>query len=564
MNGVELIRDFLIECRVDRIFGVPGYANYPLFVGTTTTDELDVVLTKHEAAAAWMAYGYALSTGKFGVCTGTSGAGTTNLVPGVVSAYYNSMPLLVLTGQVETTKFGKGAFQELTGTGTRSVSAVDLYRPLTKLSLAVHDVDELPAALEKAYEALTSGRLGPVHLSLPVDVQKAELKRPVKLALRSAPPPRGTSADVARRVRGILDGAEAPLVLLGRGCRRHASAARRFVQDLDLPFCTSMQAKGLLATGHGLDLGMVGIAGTPRANHYLTDVADVLLVVGSSLNEFTTGGFSPDFVGTKTLIHVDLDERELGKNYAAEIAIHDDAEHFFAQVLAVAPAGKTREVSAAARAAAEKPLKQPVVRDKDDPARIAPMDLMRLLEEKCPDDTVFVADSGNNAVWAVHYLTTRSGQDFQIDINTGCMASGVISAVGSQLARPDRPVVCICGDGGFMMSGFEATTAADYGIPVLWVVMNDHKLGMVKQGASEKYGTSIGDEFKHCDVAATARTLGVDGCVASTPAEVEAALADYFHDRRPYVLDVRFNDAYLPQVYARVRKTREDEAFKVK
>src|SRR5690606_712419 len=147
-----------------------------------------------------------------------------------------------------------------------------------------------------------------------------------------------------------------------------------------------------------------------------------------------------------------------------------------------------RAVTSEARAALELPFKQPVKRDRDDPARVAPMDLMRILEETCPADTVFVADSGNNAVWAVHYLTTRPGQDFQIDINTGCMASGVVSAVGAQVAHPDRPVVCVCGDGGFMMSGFEATTAADHDIPVLWVVMNDKKLGMVKQGATEKYG----------------------------------------------------------------------------
>lgn len=562
MNCVEMIRDFLLECKVGHIFGVPGYANYPVLLATVNTPALQVVLTKHEAAAAWMAYGYALSTGSIGVCSGTSGAGTTNLVSGVVSAYYNSVPVLVISGQVETSKFGKGAFQELTGSGARSVSAMDIFAPMTKLNLAVHDAAALPSALSRAFEALTTGRRGPVHLSIPVDTQKA----PVAGAYALVSPPSGL--EIPKRqldeFEDLLVGAEAPLILFGRGCRPWRAAAQAFAAKLGVPYCTTMQAKGLIAGGGDLDYGITGIAGTPRCNQYLVEKCDLLVAIGTSLNEFTTGGFSPEFGARKRLVHVDLDAREFGKNYRADLEVHAECAAFFEAVLA-------REAFARAapdrrrvyQAFAEIPLKQPVPRVHEDPARIAPMDVMAVLEEECPGDTVFVADSGNNAVWAVHYLGTKPNQDFQIDINTGCMASGVISAVGSKLARPERPLVCICGDGGFMMSGFEAATAADYGVPVLWVVLNDFKLGMVKQGGEQKYGAHVADEFKNCDIAATAATLGVDARVVATEAELREGLRAFFAGGKPLVLDVRFNDRYLPQVYARVRRVKDDETFQV-
>jgi acetolactate synthase-1/2/3 large subunit len=558
-----MLRDFLIDCDVRKIFGVPGYANHPVFLATMTRPGIDCVLTKHEAAAAWMAYGYALSTGKFGVCSGTSGAGTTNLVSGVVSSYYNSVPLLVITGQVEKTKFGKGAFQELTGTGTRSVSAMEIFAPMTKLNLAVNDADQLPSALSRAYEALTTGRRGPVHLSIPIDTQKTVVNGAYTLKVPERQ--ERLSQRQLSELAGMLADAKAPLLLFGRGCRNERELATAFAEKLGVPFCTTMQAKGLVAACHELNYGLTGIAGSPRANHYLTEACDLLVCLGTSLNEFTTGGYRPEFGANKKLVHVDLDEREFDKNYRADLKIHADCAELFAAVLASdkfghAPSEERRRVYATF---AEIPLEQPVTRDREDGNRITPMDIMDLLEEGCPDDTVFVADSGNNAVWTVHYLQTRRGQDFQIDINTGCMASGVISCIGSKLARPERPVVSICGDGGFMMAGFEAATAADYDVPVLWVVMNDGKLGMVRQGGVMKFNAYVADEYKNCDIAATAATMGLATRVVETVAEFKDALRTFFADQKPTVLDVRFNDRYLPSVYARVRKAQDDQTIQV-
>lgn len=564
MNTVDLIRDFLIECHVEYLFGVPGYANHPMYLSTLSRSGVDVVLTKHEASAAWMAYGYALSTGRFGACTGTSGAGTTNLVSGVVAAYYNSIPVLVLTGQVEREKFGRGAFQELTGSGCRSVSALKIFEPITKLNVMIEGPNDLPAVLEKAHVAMTTGRRGPVHINIPIDVQKAVVEDASRFLLPRPAPVDGSQAVTDEQLgsfKAALAKARAPMVLLGRGCRGDRDLARRFVEELGVPFCTTIQAKGLLSFGHHYDFGVAGIAGSPRCNQYLAETCDLLIAIGTSLNEFTTSGYASEFGAQGNLIHVNLDPTEFNKNYPTKLPIATDCRAFFERVLDACPLTISSAIPELREAYGAVPVKKPVERSYDD-GRIAPMDVMAILEEECPSDTVFLADSGNNAVWTVHYLETTRDQDFQIDINTGCMASGVISAIGSKLARPDRPLVSICGDGGFMMSGFELTTAADFDVPVLWVVMNDHKLGMVKQGGMMKFGVSVGDEFKHCDIAAVAASLGVGSRVVSTAEEFRSALKDYFVAPSPFVLDVRFNDSYLPAVYARVKKAADDRNFR--
>ncbi len=558
MIASDVIIQFLAENGIDRIFGIPGYANSPLLYSTLGFPGVKPVLTRHEANAAWMAYGYAQISGKWGVCTGTSGAGTTNILSAVTAAYYNSVPVLVLTGQVERAKFGKGGFQELTGSGARSASAVRLFESVTKLSATVQTPEQLSGLLGEALMAMTTGRPGPVHLSLPVDVLKAEGARLEQGAAR--PAARRLTSGELEAVVDLLRSAKAPLVIIGRGCRGAKAAVHELVRHLRLPYCTTLQGRSAVPEDEFGFLGVVGVAGSPSCNAYVAEACDLILAIGTSLGEFTTGGYAEAFCRPGRLVHIDIDPREFGKSVQPRLAVLADAGEFSRALLAGVPAS-TGHAGAGWAPYLAGDRRVPVPRAHDVEGRVSPMEIMELVEEFAPADAIVLADSGNNAVWAAHYLRLGPRQDFLIDINTGCMGSGVVAAIGAKMAAPGRQVLAICGDGGFMMNGVDVATAAEHELPIVWLVMNDFKLGMVDQGYRGKYGGSVACDFRQADIAAMARAYGASAAVVHSREELRAALAGIATLKGPLVLDVRFNDRYLPSVYARVNATPEDRAF---
>jgi acetolactate synthase-1/2/3 large subunit len=560
MKVFELICDFIRKINSDFIFGVPGYANSSFFIGAEEAG-LTPVITKHEANAAWMAYGYSLASGKVGICTGTAGPGSTNLLTAVAAAYSNSVPILVLTGQVETRFFGKGAFQESTGAGSRTVNVMEIFDSVTLLNRQCLTPDDVVDALECAMKFLFTGRKGPVHLNVPLDIQKLEVTRIPNLMWERFEPE--LSQEIVRSFEGNLARSHAPLLLFGRGCSASKEWLHKFVEKLGIPYCTTLQAKGLVSLQSPLDYGIIGVAGSPRANGYLEKHCDLVIAIGTSLNEFTTNGFWSEFTSdARPLIHVDIDKQELDKNYHATLKIEAEIEVFLRGIFFnTTLLSRNFETTPEHIDALNFSLMQPVLREFERDNLITPMDIMEILGEFSPENCLFVADSGNNAVWASHYLQTKKGQDFLLDINTGCMGGGVITAIGARLGAPHRKVICICGDGGFMMNGIDLTTASDLGLSVLWVVMNDGKLGMVAQGEMAKYGKVVGGKsFKHADIGQMAKAYGALSLHIETSQElIDSVVWACASDRGPVVLDVRFNDSYLPQVYARAKRAVQDE-----
>lgn len=556
MSCSALIMRFLSDNGVSNMFGIPGYANGPLFIATRDFPEIKAVLTRHEANAAWMAYGYAQISGRFGVCTGTSGAGTTNIASAVAAAYYNSIPVLVLTGQVERAKFGKGGFQELTGTGARSVSVMSLFQSMTKMSVMLEEAEELPYILGQALAAMTTGRPGPVHINIPVDVLKEKCADDWVRA--DLPPLKSAAHASVLDAKAALAKAKSPLLLFGRGATRAKALVREFTQVTGLPYCTTLQGRGLVVEEAANFMGVVGVAGSPRCNAFVADDCDLILAIGTSLGEFTTNGYATNFCRAGRLIHVDIDPREFGKSVPPRLTIEADAGDFLKKLLAEIrgqPLTTPRLTGA---------LRTPVGEITPEIDRIGPLPAMELIAEYAPNNTIFLADSGNNAVWAAHYLGLKERQEFLIDINTGCMGSGVVSAIGAQMAAPSRPVIAICGDGGFMMNGVDVATAVQENLPIVWVVMNDAKLGMVDQGFRNQYGGTVACEFSTTNIAAMAKAYGADALEINTTNELRSALQDLknrWTSGRPLVLDVRFDDRYLPSVYGRVKENAKDRDF---
>lgn len=552
----DALCSYLKESGVHHVFGVPGYANYP-FYQSMENQKLKVILTRHEGGASWMAYGYAQAGNKkFGVCTGTSGAGTTNLISGVAAAYANSIPMLVVTGQVETSKFGKGAFQEMSGYGPRGMDAVAVLGKMTKFSAMIKSADDFYEIMSKAHRAMFEGRPGPVHINIPIDIQRkpalakwsAEISKP------------NISSQTIDAAKKMISNCKAPLILIGRGCRHSVSLLSEFVESTQIPFCTTIQGKGILSH-EVLDFGVVGVAGSLRANTFVKEKCDLLICLGTSLNEFTTNGFA-DYFSQVPKLRVDIDAQEIEKCGKPALGVHGDVGEFLNFMLEDKGFLRASQVD---RNLIEWTMSVPKIketlRDRDVDNLIAPMDVIRTVEECSPDNTFFTADSGNNAVWAVHELTVKKSQNFLIDINTGCMGSGIVSAIGIKAAAPERPVIAICGDGGFMMNGMDVGTAADYGFDVTWVVMNDQKLGMVTQGGNEKYGTDVGTHFVNANIAAMGAAFGATSVQVNTQSELQEALNRRSEIKGPYVIDVRVNDRYLPSVYSRTQRTAEDEAL---
>lgn len=587
MNVARALCEFLMSHGCNTLFGVPGYANTLLLLETDNVPGLSPILTKHEGSASWMAYGYAQSSGRFGACTGTSGPGTTNLLTGVAGAYMNSVPMLVLTGQVEKRKFGRGAFQELTGRGPRSVDVMRVFDTMTKWNVQLQSPDELEDVLRNALRALTTGRLGPVHINIPVDVLRAEIA-PLHWSLGARPTRDVQNSQhqdgpetAARAAIEALQTATAPLLLLGKGCH----SARKLFRDLakisGIPVATTLQGKGIVCSSDGLFFGIVGTGGSIRASRYILEACDLVIAVGTSLGEFTLDGYNPNGLQNKEIIRVDIDPLEFEKAPFVRRNFQGDAGAFAMALLthlsskdsSQKRAGATSSVgtsdlpllasthwnSVAEMFEREFPLSTPVPRDKEIPGAVAPMDIVEVVADWADNDALFVADSGNAAIWACHYLQLKQHQEFHIDINLASMGSGILSSLGHAIASKHRQVICFVGDGTFFMNGIDISTAADYGIHVVWVVFNDGKLGMVEQGNKAIYGWSRAVTYVNHDIASLALACGARASKVRSKQELAEALTASRSGCGPLVLDVCLNDAYLPQVYSRTQKPRQTD-----
>lgn len=546
----EYILDLISSYDVHEMFGVPGYANYPFYAATNKVKSVKTVLARHEGGASWMALGYALGGKPFGVCTGTSGAGTTNIVSGVVAAYANSVPMLVLTGQVETTKIGRGAFQELSGQGSRCPNVHDLFRCMTKFSETVWSPSQCERIVSQAFDEMLNGRPGPVHINVPLDVQQMPMVSYGEQEVYAEH--ERLSPNLADRFNQCLKNAKRPLVLVGRGCRHAVAELNMFLEKIKVPYSTSIQAKGLVREDKELYLGILGVSGSLRANHYFTEQCDLLICLGSSLNEFTTNSFNEKMNRVK-IFRIDIDEKERDKYKMCSEFNCLDAKTFLNDV----SNSKMTYLSGANETGELPPIKKPPKPSSSN--RISPVEIVECVQNWAPHDALITADSGNNAVWVVHYLTLKPSQRFFIDINTGCMGSGIVSAVGFQFADRKRPVVAMCGDGGFMMNGMEIAVAAEHQLDITWIVFNDAKLGMVAQGALAKFNLDVGSSYSQSNIAAMAQAMGVKSCVVETRQEFQTALQNRRELSGPYVIDVRFDDTILPDVYVRAQRSPQKE-----
>jgi len=561
-----LLLKYLEAEGVEYIFGVPGTSLVPLFDALNKQSAIKPILSKHEEGAAFMADGYARVSGKIGVCYATSGPGATNLVSGVATAYMDNIPLLVITGQVPTSIYGKGTFQDSTKAGVDSVAMFD---PITKFSTMIMSKYKMPEVLREAFRIALSGKKGPVHLSYPKDIMEAQVEDnllpPKAYRVKAEYFDRKLVIDAVEK----LVKAKRPAMLVGSGAIASdaTSEVLELAEMLNIPVATTPKAKGAFPESHALSLGVLGLCGSPAAEEYILGDMDVLLVIGASLNQMTTFSWDPRIMPSDCLIHINIDPSEIGKNYAAGIGLVGDCR----AVLDEISFRVLRELQGY-DPKAQRPIEEIVKFKKkagmfvneekmySESVPIKPQAFMRELQQILPQDAIVFFDTGNHICWAIHYLKFDR-PNFISAFGLLTMGYATAAAIGGKLAAPNRPVISVVGDGCFLMNGMEIATAVSNEIPVVWIVHNNAKLGLVHELQKFSLGKkTVSTTFREVNFAKVAEGLGAQGFRIERPGELSKVLPKALESRKPTVIDVIIDPDEIPPIERWVRGASEANA----
>ncbi|MBE5893914.1 MAG: biosynthetic-type acetolactate synthase large subunit [Lachnospiraceae bacterium] len=470
MIGADAIIRCLEEEGVTTVFGYPGVAICP-FYNSILDSDIRTILIRTEQNAAHAASGMARITGRPGVCAVTSGPGATNVITGIATAFADSIPLVVITGQVNSELLGSDVFQEADITG-----AVESF---VKYSYLVKDVNDIPRVFKEAFYIANTGRKGPVLIDVPIDIQNAAIrnfKYPEEVKLRTYKPTvKGNMVQIKKVVKE-LEKARKPILCVGGGVllSEAKEELRQFSEAHQIPVVSTMMGIGAMPTRHPLYFGMVGNNGKAYANRAMNE-SDLLIMVGARVADRAVS--QPDLITRgKVLVHIDVDPAEIGKNAGPTIPLVGDAKAIFQDFLKEefeADYSEWVESLGEYRAAMEK-------KRNPDPAYVDPAVFITRLSEKMQDNGVYVADVGQNQIWSCAYHVVKDGQFFTSG-GMGTMGYSIPAAMGVKVAAPDRQVIAVCGDGSFQMSMMELATLKQHDIPVKIIVLKNNYLGMVRQ-----------------------------------------------------------------------------------
>ncbi|MFP4080195.1 MAG: acetolactate synthase 2 catalytic subunit [Ectothiorhodospira sp.] len=471
-TGAEAVLALLCRHGVDTVFGYPGAAIMPLYDAMIRGDGVPRhLLHRHEQGAGFAASGYARATGRLGVCIATSGPGATNLVTAVTDAHMDSVPMLVITGQVPTGLMGTDAFQE--------TDVLGLSLGITKHGFLVRRVEDLVPVLREAIRLAREGRPGPVWVDIPKDVQQASLPGPLpppEPPVTASPGLDSPGQEALERARALLRGARRPVLYAGGGvvAAGAVEALRAFVDVTEIPAVTTLRGLGLLPPGHPRDLGMLGMHGSPCANRAVQD-SDLLVVVGARFDDRATGrlaGFAP---GAR-IIHLDGDPAEVSKLRAAEVGLLGDLNQLLPALAIPLEIAPWREACATARASRGHGL-PPVGAD----GAFPPLHFLRELSRRAGPGTRIACDVGQHQMWVAQHYAFHHPRQHLTSSGLGAMGFGLPAAIGAQMADPGGRVIAISGDGSILMNVQELATLRRYDLPVKVVVFDNAYLGMVRQ-----------------------------------------------------------------------------------
>lgn len=567
-KGAEIIVDYLVEEQVPYLFGLCGHGIIGFLDAVyDRRDRIKTVSVHHEAIAGFMADAYFRLIHR-PVATFTScGPGSAQMPVAIASAFLDSSAFLAITGNVPTTQFNRGPFQE-TGRHFQG-DFTSVMRPYVKRSFQVTRPDMLPLSMRQAFSLMMTGRPGPVHLDVPLNVfveaTEADIPEPAEwrsgITSRSAGDP-----EAVAQAAELLLGAERPVIVAGNGLHlaEAAEELRTLAELLEIPVGTTPLGKGALDERHPLALGPTGRNGTYACNQ-ATRTADVILALGTRFDDRATSAWLPGFtysIPPTKLIHVEIDPQELGRNYPPTVGILGDVRSVLRQLIALVQrrAAEAREchrafVADAGRWKAEWESFLAPARESE-AVPIRPDRLVTDLRAVLPEEAIVLADVGIHHNWLVEQWGTYRPQSLLQSWGFASMGFAVGGVLGAKLAAPDRPVVAVCGDGGFLMFNNAVATAVEYDLPVVWVVWNnlgfvsirDQQAGFFGQGRElgVRFRRNATGDFLSPDYAALARAMGAEGMLVERPGDLKGQIAAAVECGRPCVLDVRVDADVRP------------------
>ncbi len=533
LKGAEMLLRCLKKQGVDIIFGYPGGAVLPIYDALYDFDGITHILTAHEQGATHAADGYARATGKVGVVVATSGPGATNTVTGIATAYMDSSPIVVITGQVASPLLGRDSFQEVDMTGITT--------PITKHNYLVKDVQSLPQIIRDAFRIAKSGRPGPVLIDIPRDIQTALVDyNPEEVVAESGNihlQRVGTLEDnkeILNSAVELINSSQRPVIYAGGGI--NTSEANNelllFAEKIKAPVCCSLMGIGAFPGNHPYYLGMVGMHGT-RYSNYAVSACDLLICAGARFSDRVTSNiktFAPD----AKIIHIDIDAAELGKNIKTHLPICGDVKETLSYLASAVdekePNGWNKKVQG---------WKESYPLNIKSKGAVSPQHVMEKIYELTDGQAIISTEVGQNQMWAAQFYKFTSPKTFITSGGLGTMGFGLGASIGAALGRPDKRIVNIAGDGSFKMNATELATMARYKVPVIQVVLNNHVLGMVRQWQDLFYDGRFSQTTLEpgVDFVKLAEAYGIKGYKVSTNEEFDQVLPKALATNEPIVIE---------------------------
>ena len=541
ITGAEIVIECLKEQGVDTVFGYPGGTILNVYDELYKhSDEITHILTSHEQGASHAADGYARATGKVGVCFATSGPGATNLVTGIATAYMDSIPVVAITANVGVPLLGKDSFQEI------DIAGVTM--PITKHSFIVKNVDDLADTIRRAFKIAQTGRPGPVLVDITKDVTANKAMYEPKAKTEIAPKVDTIrNEDIDKAVQMIKE-AKKPFILVGGGAIMSGcyKEVRKLVEKMNAPVCDTLMGKGAIEGTNPLYTGMIGMHGTKASNFGVTQ-CDLLVVIGARFSDRVTGN-AKKFARDAKILHIDIDAAEINKNVRADASVIGDAKEI---LIRLNDKLDQMDHSEWIQTINELMEKYPLAYDK---SRLSGPQIIEKVYELTEGDAIISTEVGQHQMWAAQFYKYKEPRQLLTSGGLGTMGYGLGASLGAKIAKKDKVVVNIAGDGCFRMNMNEIATAARYNIPIIQVVINNHVLGMVRQWQTlfynERYSNTILNDNVNFEM--LAKAMGAEGKTVTTIEEFEAAFKEALELGRPIVIDCQIDkdDKVWPMVPA--------------
>ncbi|MEZ4270565.1 MAG: thiamine pyrophosphate-binding protein [Myxococcota bacterium] len=526
---VDQILDALEEAGIDCVFGLPGKSVAPIHNALLDRPSIKSITTRHENIAVFAAAGYALATGKVGVALVTSGPGVLNAMNALASAYCDGLPVLLLVGEISRAIHGKGAFQD---GSSHHLNILAITRPVSKMAMEIPHVNTAKTLVRRALCTARSGKMGPVVLTLPLDILSGSAPKPtLSLNVKSQ---FAIDPVVLQRVQQELSHSKRGVIFAGSGTRHGTGPERlcELAERLRWPVMTTPKAKGIFPESHPLSLGVFGMGGHPSTQEYLSEGVETVLAIGTSLGDLATDGWSDLLNPSRAFIHVDIEAGQTGRSYPTNLTVTAPAEMFLGHLtwrLAQSQANRSFGISY---------HQNPELNPTGSEGRITPQRAIWEIQQVMPNNTIYVVDSGAHYFYATHYLRTNQTDGYIVMTGLGSMGSSIGASLGAKLGKPHRPVAVICGDGGFAMSGADVSTANAANAAVIYFVFDDQRLGMVEMGHAALHGRSPAFSTGPFDVEGFAAALGAQTHVVKQPGDLLNAGELFLRPERPLVVDI--------------------------